>query len=242
MPEDARPIGARYEHVRREIERAAQLAGRPPGGVRLVAVSKTVDAAAIRAAYAAGARCFGENYVQEALTKVDEVPRDAEWHMIGHLQSNKATRAVEIFSLIHSLDRPSLAKALEKAARSRGTAVDVLIQVNLGGEATKSGATPDDALHLARRAVEWPRLRLRGLMAIPPFLEDPEAVRPYFRALRDLRDQIAALALPGVEMTELSMGMSHDYAVAIQEGATLVRVGTAIFGERDPVPDGDSPG
>ncbi len=225
-------VGARYARVLERVRQAAREAGRDPAGVRLVAVSKKVDSARIRAAYRAGARDFGENYVQEALGKIPELPDDARWHMIGHLQTNKAKRAVEAFAWIHSLDRPSLGEALEKAAARRDRRVNVLIQVNVGGESTKSGADPEGAVALARRAGEWPHLRIRGLMAIPPWREDPEEVRPYFRALRELRDRIASLALPGVGMEELSMGMSHDFAVAVQEGATMVRVGTAVFGPR----------
>ncbi len=225
-------VGARYARVLEQVRQAAREAGRDPAGIRLIAVSKTVEPDRIRAAYRAGARDFGENYVQEAVGKIRELPDDVRWHMIGHLQSNKAKRAVEAFAWIHSLDRPSLAEALEKAAARRDLRVNVLIQVNVGGEATKSGADPEGAVALARRAGEWPHLRIRGLMAIPPWKEDPEEVRPYFRALRELRDRIASLGLPGVGMEELSMGMSHDFAVAVQEGATMVRVGTAIFGPR----------
>lgn len=225
-------VAARLADVRRRIAEASRRVGRSPAEVRLVGVTKTVAVERVLEAYGAGLRDFGENYVQQALTKVDRTPRDARWHMIGHLQSNKAKRAVEVFSLVHSLDRPSLAKALDKAARARGARLDVLIQVNTGGEQTKSGTSPEGALDLARRAAEWPDLRVCGLMAIPPYLPDPEEVRPHFRNLRRLRDRIAALGLPGVEMAELSMGMSHDFETAVEEGATLVRVGTAIFGER----------
>ncbi len=225
-------VGERYRGVLARVEEAAARAGRDPASVRLVAVSKTVDPERVRQAYEAGARDFGENYVQEAVAKADALPPDARWHMIGHLQSNKAKRAVETFDWVHSLDRPSLAQALEKAAARRGRGLDVLIQVNVGREPTKSGTDPEGAVALARAAPRWPHLRIRGLMAIPPYLADPEEVRPYFRALRELRDRIAALGLPGVEMVELSMGMSHDFPVAIEEGATMVRVGTAIFGPR----------
>ncbi|NTU60170.1 MAG: YggS family pyridoxal phosphate-dependent enzyme [Deltaproteobacteria bacterium] len=214
------------------MERARERAGRPPGSVRLLAVTKTVEAERVRRAWDAGVRLFGESYVQEAVGKVDRLPPEAEWHFIGHLQSNKARQALDLFRLVHSLDRPSLADALEKAARARGAQVDVLLEVNVGAEASKSGASLGDALDLARRAEEWPSLRIRGLMAIPPYLADAEEVRPYFRAVRELADRIRALELPGVAMEELSMGMSHDFPVAIEEGATLVRVGTALFGER----------
>ncbi len=224
----------RLARVRGAITQAARRAGRDPEGVRLVAVTKTVPPEVVREAYDAGARIFGENYVQEALDKVDHLPHDARWHMIGHLQSNKAKRAVETFSVVQTLDRPSLADALEKAARNRDRTLNVLLQVNVGEEATKSGATPEEAVALVRRAPDWPSLRLCGLMAIPPYHPDPEAVRPHFRALRALAERIEALAVPGVTMGERSMGMSHDFEVAIEEGATLVRVGTAIFGEREP--------
>ncbi|GAB4263383.1 MAG: YggS family pyridoxal phosphate-dependent enzyme [Deferrisomatales bacterium] len=228
-------IGPVAENVRRvlgQIEEAARRAGRDPATVQLVAVTKTVPVERIRQAYDAGLRRFGENYVQQALEKVDRLPRDAQWHMIGHLQSNKAKRAVEVFSLIHSLDRPSLADALEKAARARGQRLEVLLQVNVGEEPTKFGTSPEGAVELARRAGQWPSLRIRGLMAIPPYREDPEEVRPYFRALRELAGRLRAMDLPGVAMDELSMGMSHDFPVAVEEGATLVRVGSALFGAR----------
>jgi len=234
--------GRRYREVRAAVDRAALGAGRDPGSVRLLAVTKTVSPEGLRAAYDAGARLFGENYVQEAQGKVDALPRDAQWHMIGHLQSNKAKRAAELFSCVQSVDRPSVAAALEKAARSRGLRLDVLLQVNTGDEETKSGTDPEGALALARRAAEWPSLRVRGLMALPPYFDDPERVRPHFRALRELAGRIAALGLPGVETGELSMGMSHDFAAAVEEGATLVRVGTAIFGERAPGGGLDGPG
>ncbi len=234
MGDPAAGVGRRYAEVRAAVDRAARSSGRDPVSVRLLAVTKTVGPEGLREAYAAGARLFGENYVQEAQGKVDSLPRDAEWHMIGHLQSNKAKRAAELFSCVQSVDRPSLAAALEKAVRGRGARLDVLLQVNTGDEETKSGTTPGGALELARRAGEWPSLRVRGLMALPPYFDDPERVRPHFRALRELAERIAGLGLPGVEMAELSMGMSHDFAAAVEEGATLVRVGTAIFGERAP--------
>ncbi|NOY45481.1 MAG: YggS family pyridoxal phosphate-dependent enzyme [Deltaproteobacteria bacterium] len=225
-------IAERYRAVLERVRRAAEAAGRDPDGIVLVAVSKKMGPERIEAAYRAGARDFGENYVQEALSKVDRLPPDTRWHMIGHLQSNKARRAVETFAWIHSLDRPSLGDALEKAAAARNRAVDVLIQVNVGGEATKSGTDAEGAQALLGRAGDWPHLRIRGLMTIPPYRTDPEEVRPYFRTLRELRDRLQAGAPPGVRLEHLSMGMSHDFPVAIEEGATMVRVGTAIFGER----------
>lgn len=200
----------------------------------MVAVTKTVPAETLRAVYDAGHRSFGESYVQEALGKIDRLPADTRWHMIGHLQSNKARRAVEVFSVVESLDRESLARALEAAARARGVSLEVLLQVHVGNEASKHGASFEETLALARRAAEWPNLRIRGLMAIPPYRDDPEAARADFRALRELRDRLRSLRLSGVEMTELSMGMSHDFEIAVEEGATRVRIGTAIFGERTP--------
>lgn len=229
MPEE---VARRYRTVGQQLSAAVAAAGRPPDSVLLLAVSKRQPVESLAAAYAAGARDFGENYVQEALGKVDQLPLDARWHLIGHLQSNKAKRAAEAFHCIHTLDRPSLAGALEKAVAERRGRLQVLLQVNVAGEESKSGTTPEGAESLARRMAEWPHLWLRGLMTIPPYLTDPEQVRPHFRALRALRDRLAALALPGLEMTELSMGMSHDFPVAVQEGATIVRVGTALFGER----------
>lgn len=214
------------------LRRAEIRANRPAGSARLVAVTKTVPADRVAEAWRAGLHAFGESYVQEALSKVDRLPPEAEWHFIGHLQSNKARQAVEVFSLIQSLDRPSLADALEQAAHRRGIRVRVLLQVKVGEEATKGGASFDGVMELARRAQEWPSLQIQGLMAIPPYEDDPEAVRPHFRAVRELRDRVEALRLPGVEMGELSLGMSSDFPVAVEEGATLVRVGSALFGER----------
>lgn len=225
-------VARRYREALARVAEAASRANRPPESVSVLAVTKTVDPERIRQAYDGGARRFGENYVQEALGKVDRLPLDAEWHMIGHLQSNKAKRAVEVFRCVESVDRPSLADALEKAARARGVTLDVLVQVNTGDEETKSGTTPEGAETLAGRFAEWPSLRLRGLMAIPPYFEDAEDARPHFRAMRELGERIAGLGLPGVSMDVLSMGMSHDFPVAVEEGATLVRIGTAIFGER----------
>lgn len=221
-----------YAAVRQQLGAAVAAAGRPPDAVTLLAVSKHQPVESLAEAYGVGARDFGENYVQEALAKVDALPLDARWHLIGHLQSNKARRAAEAFTCIHTLDRPSLADALEKAVAARQGRLDVLLQVNVAGEESKYGATPEGATVLARRMAEWPHLRLKGLMTIPPYDLDAEQVRPHFRTLRELRDRLGALGLPGVEMVELSMGMSHDFPVAVQEGATIVRVGTAIFGER----------
>ena len=225
-------LSGRLAPVRAALKAAARRAGRSEEQVRLVAVTKMVPPALVRLAYDLGVREFGESYVQEALDKVDRVPGDVRWHFIGHLQSNKARRAMEIFSMIQSLDRPSLADALERAARNSGLRADVLIQVNVAAEASKAGATFEGAVALAKRAPEWPNLRFLGLMAIPPYADDPEEVRPHFRALRQLAERIDSLDISDVAMRELSMGMSADFGVAVEEGATLVRIGTAIFGER----------
>jgi pyridoxal phosphate enzyme (YggS family) len=216
--------------VRGAITAAARKAGRDPASVRLVAVSKTVDLERIRAAIAAGQDLFGENYLQEAKDKIDVLGRQVGWHLVGSLQSNKARGAVELFDLIHAVDRLKLAGALSAAAARLGQVQDVLIQVNQAGEATKSGVAPEAAPELLREVTRLPRLRVLGLMTMPPWFPDPEAARPYFRALRELRNQLRDLT--GLPLAELSMGMSGDFAVAVEEGATLVRVGTAIFGTR----------
>jgi len=201
-----------------------------------MAVSKTFPPERIREAYDAGLRLFGENRVQEFAHKwpaLRNLP-DAEWHMIGHLQSNKAARAAELFAGIDSLDSVRLAEKLNLSARLLGRKLAVLVEINMGEEAAKSGVAPESrALNeLLEKAAELDHLEFRGLMAIPPFTEDPEQARPFFRHLRELRDQIAARKLASVGMHVLSMGMSHDFEVAIEEGSTCVRIGTAIFGER----------
>ncbi len=222
-------IAKNLEEVHRRMAAAAQRAGRDPAAVRLVAVSKTVPVELIRQAVAAGQRLFGENYLQEARGKIETLGEAASWHFIGHLQSNKAKAAVHRFELIHGVDRLKLAEALDAAAASKGTIQKILLQVNLAGEASKSGTSPEAAPELLRQISQLPHLRVVGLMTMPPFL-DPEAVRPYFRALRELRDRLQDLG--GTPLPELSMGMSGDFEVAIEAGATLVRVGTAIFGSR----------
>jgi pyridoxal phosphate enzyme (YggS family) len=225
-------VAKNIEQINERIRQAALRAGRAPDEVRLVAVTKTLSAQRVREAYDAGQRLFGENYVQEALDKMSQLPPDATWHMIGHLQSNKAKRVVEGFAALHTLDRPSLAKALNRAAGAQGVTLEVLLQVNIGAEQSKAGATPEEAVELAKRASSWPNLAVKGIMAIPPYCPDPEEVRPYFREIKALGKQIDSLGIEGVSMGELSMGMSHDFEVAVEEGATLVRVGSAIFGER----------
>jgi hypothetical protein len=215
--------------VRERIAAAALRAGRRPEEIALMAVSKTFPPAVIREAYEAGQRLFGENRVQEFAEKATALSglAGAEWHMIGHLQSNKAAKAAELFSTVDSVDSLRLAQKAHKR-------LPVLIEINVGSEAAKSGAAPDspELEQLLAAAVSLQALQIRGLMTIPPFTEDPQQARPYFRHLRELRDHIAARHLPGVSLDVLSMGMSHDFEVAIEEGSTCVRVGTAIFGER----------
>ncbi len=223
-------IAPNLEEVHRRINAAAHRARRDPAGVRLVAVSKKVDLERLRLAVAAGHHLFGENYVQEAKGKITALGPGLSWHLVGHLQTNKAKEAVALFDLIHTVDRLKLAQALDKAAAGAGRTQEVLIQVNLAGEETKSGAAPEAVPDLLREVARLPCLRATGLMTMPPWFADPEAVRPYFRALRELRDRLQQAT--GLTLPELSMGMSGDYEVAVEEGATLVRVGTAIFGER----------
>jgi PLP dependent protein len=229
-------IAANIASIHERIAAAARRAGRDPDDIALMAVSKTQQPERIREAYAAGQRLFGENRVQEFAGKSGPLAhlRDAEWHMIGHLQTNKAAKTAELFHAVDSVDSVKLAEKLDAAARQLGKKLDVLIEVNVGGEAAKSGVALD-AEELEELLLAAPRLEglaFCGLMTVPPFTDDPEGARPYFRKLRDLRDTIAARELPGVNMDVLSMGMSHDFEVAIEEGSTCVRVGTAIFGER----------
>jgi PLP dependent protein len=217
-------VKANLEQVKSRIERACRKAGRDPGEVLLIAVSKTVDLARIRAAVAAGVTALGENRVQEARDKVATLGHAVPWHLIGSLQSNKAKEAVQLFDWIHSVDRLDLARELDKRAHAAGRTVPGLLQVNLGEEPQKGGAAPGEIKQLLDDMRGLANLKIRGLMAIPPMVPDAEAARPYFRRLRELREAT------GLE--HLSMGMSADYEVAIEEGATMVRVGTSIFGPR----------
>ena len=219
--------------VRERMAAASGRGGRRPEDVRLVAVSKTIPADRIRQAYAAGLRDFGENRVQEAKEKRPALADlDITWHLIGHLQTNKVKPALELFQRVDSLDSFRLAEKLDHAARGRGPRLPVLLEVNLGEEPTKFGAAEEEVVRLAEQVSQLPALELRGLMVVPPYLENPEQVRPFFRRLRELARLIESRHLPQVSMGELSMGMSHDFEVAIEEGATIVRVGTAIFGPR----------
>jgi PLP dependent protein len=232
-------VGVIADNIARVSERvrnAARRAGRSPREITLMAVTKTIEPARIREAYAAGIRVFGENRVQEFEGKRGDLAdlRDAEFHLIGHLQSNKAAKAAELFSTIDSLDSLALAQKLNSAAAKLGRMLPVLVEINVGGEEGKSGFAPDphelDELLLIAESLA--NIEIRGLMAVPPYTADPEGARPYFRKIRELRDRIAARALRRVSIDVLSMGMSHDFEVAIEEGSTCVRVGTAIFGER----------
>jgi PLP dependent protein len=228
-------IALRLADVRRRMARAAEGVGRRAEDVRLVAVSKTRPVDDIRAAAAAGQQDFGENRVQEALQKIDAAgDLWVRWHLIGHLQSNKARKAAVSFACIHSIDRTDVLDAVDRAGADAGSAPEVLVQVDMAGEPTKHGAAVDAVRGLVDRAARCRAVRLAGLMLLPPWLEDPEDVRPYFRALRELRERLCADGMPAAMLRELSMGMSHDFEVAIEEGATLIRVGSAIFGQRQP--------
>jgi hypothetical protein len=222
--------------VRERISSAARGAGRNPEDITLMAVSKTFSPELIGKAYESGLRVFGENKVQEFSAKAGTLAdlTDAEWHMIGHLQSNKAAKAAELFSAVDSVDSLRLAQRLNSAAQQLEKKLAVLLEINVGGEAAKSGVDPDsqELEGILQAAAQLEQLEVRGLMTVPPFTEDPDAARPYFRKLRELRDQIARRRLPRIQTDVLSMGMSHDFEVAIEEGSTCVRVGTAIFGER----------
>ena len=229
-------VSENIARVRQRIAQAARRAGRDAGEVSLMAVTKTLPPERIREAYQAGIRLFGENRVQEFAGKAEALRdlKDAEWHMIGHLQTNKAGKTAELFAAVDSVDSLRLAQRLNAAAQRLSKKLAVLIEINVGCETAKSGVAPGstELEEILRGAADFQYLEFRGLMAVPPFTEDPEQVRPYFRKLRELRDQIAARQWPRIGMGALSMGMSHDFEVAIEEGSTCVRVGTAIFGER----------
>jgi pyridoxal phosphate enzyme (YggS family) len=211
------------------IERAAQKAGRDPGEIKLVAVSKTVEVARIREAIEAGVSILGENYIQEAQKKIEEIGEPVSWHFIGHLQSNKAKYAIRLFDMIHSLDSHPLAGELNRRAEQADRVMKVMIEVNLSRETTKFGTDEEMVFTLARRVQALQHLSLLGLMTMPPYFDSPEMSRPYYIALRDLKEKMVG---EGIPIKELSMGMSNDFEVAIEEGATYIRVGTAIFGPR----------
>lgn len=224
----------RLQNIRNRIEKAAMTCGRNPETIRLVAVSKTIPANLVKEAIEAGVTRLGENYVQEAREKINALAAyPVSWHFVGHLQSNKAKYAVRLFDLIHSVGTLKLARELNKQAKKIDKTQEILIQVNMGEEPTKSGVYVKDVHEIVKDISVLENLSIKGLMTMPPFFNDPEKVRPYFSALRHLRDQIKKEALPDVAMDELSMGMTGDFEAAIEEGATLVRIGTAIFGKRE---------
>lgn len=229
-------ISSNIADVREGVARAAARVRRRPEEITLMAVSKTVEPDRIREAYEAGLRVFGENRVQEFAGKSESLAelKDAEWHLIGRLQSNKAGRAAEVFQAIDSVDSLRLAEKLNQAAQQSGKTLSVLIEIKVGAEESKSGIPLDspELDQILQAASRLDRLQIRGLMTVPPYTENPQSARNYFRCLRDLRDEIARRNLPRVQMDVLSMGMSHDFEVAIEEGSTCVRVGTAIFGAR----------
>lgn len=225
-------IAQRLGTVRAEIAAAAARAGRSADEVLIVAVTKGQPAATVRAALDAGIEDIGENYVQEARAKIDAVGAAGRWHLIGHLQRNKARVAARLFARVHSVDSEELVRVLGAGARSAGRELPVLVQVKVSEEAAKTGARPEEAEGVCRAVLQEAGLRLEGLMAVPPLVADPEAARPYFRRVRELRDSLARRL--GVELPHLSMGMSGDFAVAVEEGATIVRIGRVLFGERPP--------
>ncbi|HEY8187635.1 MAG TPA: YggS family pyridoxal phosphate-dependent enzyme [Pyrinomonadaceae bacterium] len=224
----------RFADIRNRIEVAARQTNRSPDQITLIAISKTHPTEVIQAGLDAGITEFGENRVQEAEGKITKLGRHAaRWHLVGHLQANKARRAVGLFDVIHSLDSVALAQRLDRlCAEEERAELQVLIQVDLGGEETKTGIDPRELPELLDAIKDCQRLRLVGLMTLPPYFEDPDCARPYFKTLRELRDELQAKGRFGDNPGELSMGMSQDFEIAIQEGATMVRVGTAIFGER----------
>lgn len=230
-------IADNIARIRAVIQVASARAGRDPDDVTLMAVSKTFPPESVRQAYAAGVRVFGENRVQEFAGKTEALRdlADAEWHMIGHLQTNKAAKSAELFSTIDSVDSLKLARKLNDSAAQLGKRLPILIELNVGGEAAKTGMDPQspELEDILLSAPYLEHLAIRGLMTVPPFTDDPQQARPFFRKLLEVRDQVANRQLPGVSMDVLSMGMSHDFDVAIEEGSTCVRVGTGIFGERE---------
>lgn len=220
----------RLGEIRRRMERACARAGRDPSGVQLLAVSKTHDPEAVTAAVRLGLTEFGESKVQEARQKIPQCPSAARWHFVGHLQTNKAREAVRLFEMVHAVDSLKLLEALERVCQEEGRSLPVCLEVNVSGERSKFGMPPEDVPSALRAASNLFRVRVVGLMTIPPIAEDPEEARPFFRALREVRDRWQTES--GMPLPELSMGMSHDFEVAIEEGSTWVRVGTLLFGER----------
>jgi pyridoxal phosphate enzyme (YggS family) len=225
-------IADNLTRVKERMAEAAVRSGRKPDSVRLVGVTKTVDVDRIKAAVCAGLNILGENYVQEAREKIKKVGGEASWHFVGRLQTNKAKYAVKLFDMIETVDSLKLATEINRRAQPLGRTIPIIIQVNLAGEVSKGGVEPSKCISLIKQISDLPNLQIRGLMTMPPFFDQPDRARPYFAQLRELSQEIAKAQLPRVEMEELSMGMSGDFETAIEEGATLVRVGTAIFGKR----------
>lgn len=226
------PIVDNFNAIMNRIAFAAKRSGREPSSVKMIVVTKSVDVERIQQAISSGATILGENRVQEAKEKIEKLGTIVPWHLIGHLQTNKAKHAVRLFNLIHSVDSLELVKEVDKQAVKIGKIQDVLVEVSIAGEVSKTGVAVQDVAAFVREAAKFKNISIKGLMTIPPFLDDPEAVRPYFRMLRVLAGSIAKENISGMSMRELSMGMSGDFEVAIEEGATMVRVGTAIFGGR----------
>ena len=225
-------VAANHCRLMEQISRAAARTGRDTASIRLLAAAKSQPVELIRAAVSAGVSLIGENYVQEAAVVKASIQEPVEWHMIGHLQRNKAKSAVALFDLIESLDSMALARELDKEGRKVGKRVRVFVEVNLGGEESKTGIAKDQVIPLMKEAAQLENLAVEGLMIVPPFCENPQDARPYFRALRELFCRLQDLRLPNSALKDLSMGMSQDYSVAIEEGATIVRIGTALFGPR----------
>jgi pyridoxal phosphate enzyme (YggS family) len=225
-------VAANHRRVMERISQVAARTGRDASSIKLLAAAKSQDAELVRAAIVAGVSLIGENYVQEAQAMKAKIPEAAEWHMIGHLQRNKAKSAIALFDLIESLDNIALARELDKEGRKAGKRVRTFVEVNLAGEESKTGIAKDQVFLLLQEAAKLTNITIEGLMTVPPFREDPDDARPYFRELRELRGRMQELQLPNMDLKELSMGMSHDYPVAIEEGATIVRIGTALFGPR----------
>jgi PLP dependent protein len=225
-------VAGNYRAIQSRIVDAAVRSGRKPEEIKLLAAAKSQSVEAIRTAIAAGVALIGENYVQEAEQKKRAIPEPVEWHMIGHLQRNKVKPAVELFDLIESLDSVALAHELAKEGRNKDKDVRAFVEVNLAGETSKSGILKDKVLDLLKAVSKLSNLKIDGLMTVPPFKQNPEEVRPYFKELRELQSKLKERQLPNVDLKELSMGMTHDFAVAIEEGATIVRIGTALFGPR----------
>jgi pyridoxal phosphate enzyme (YggS family) len=225
-------VAANYQQVLTRMNEAVARCGRNPKEIKLLAAAKSQSVEAMRAAIAAGVTLIGENYVQEAADKQKLIADSVEWHMIGHLQRNKVKMAMELFDVIESLDNLALARELDKEGAKRGKTIRAFVEVNLGGEESKSGIAKDQLTSMFVELGKLAHLRIEGLMTVPPFRENLEEVRLYFRELRELRDSLAALHLSNVDLKELSMGMTHDYTVAVEEGATIVRIGTALFGPR----------